>query len=398
VIKVNRLAWSAIAVLAASALVGCGSGSSGAKGGVEGATIKIGVSSPLSGPLATAGTATKCGVQAYLQSVNDSGGIDDYKFEIHAVDNQYDPGIAASVARGFATDGTFAVVIAGTSTMEASVPILKARDIPVFGSPDGATLTPPEWEGLFGYNPVYEQEGASAVPFVRETLGLDKAASVFLSPAAQPASDAFVKAFKKSGGEVVANEALSPEITDYAPIAQKLKSSGAPVVYTTLVDTQLAGLQKASDAVGYKPKWVSWTIAQGPTYLDLAGDLAEDVYFSQWAIPETQTDDPAVQKYVKAVNSVKDCEELVGDTAVKTGYALGAAIVHGVEQATADGAKLEPDAFIEALSDVKDQQFGLTPHMTYDAKSHSGVRQNSYWQVKGGELKMVRDFELLPRP
>jgi branched-chain amino acid transport system substrate-binding protein len=393
----TRLARAAVVLTLGGTLAACGgSGGTGETAGVKDETIKVGVSAPLSGPLATAGTSTACGVKAYLESVNDDGGVNGYTFEVVEKDNQYDPGVAASVARDFATDGVFATVVAGTATMEASVPVLEARNVPIFGSPDGAVVSPPKWEGMFSYNAVYTREGASAVSFIKDELGEDTASSVYLSPAAMTASESFVASFQEAGGKIVANEALPPDVTDFAGMAQKLKSAGAPVVYTTLVDTQLAGLQKAADAIGYNPKWVSWAIAQGPTYLELAGDLAEGVYFSQWAIPDTQTDDPEVKKYIAAVESVSGCAEHTGDNAVKTGYGLGATIAYGVEQATEGGEAPTFDAFIEALSDVEDHQFGLTPGMSYDEESHAGVRQNSYWQVKSGQLELVRDFEPLP--
>ncbi|MFF1553004.1 ABC transporter substrate-binding protein [Rhodococcus erythropolis] len=395
----KSIATSTLAIAALCALSACGSGGTAENGGtVTGHTVKIGTSGPLSGPLATAGTATKCGVQAALEAKNGEGGVNGYTFEVVNKDNQYDPGIAASIARDFASDGIFATVVAGTSTMEATNQVLEPRGIPVFGSPDGSAMTPPKWKGAFGYNAEYTREGASAATFIHDTLKQTEASAVYLNPAAKPNAESFASAFEAAGGNVAANEALAPDVTDFAGMAQKLSSAGAPVVYATLVDTQLAGLQKATAAIGYTPQWVSWTIAQGPAYLDLAGGLAEGVYFSQWAIPASETSDPAVQKYLAAVNSLPECADLVGDNATKTGYAIGSVIAHGVEQATADGKELTSDAAIDALSDVQDMQFGLTPHMSYDDNSHAGVRENSYWQVNSGSLTMVRDFEPLPNP
>jgi ABC-type branched-subunit amino acid transport system substrate-binding protein len=391
------VATSTVAVAALCTLSACGSGDSAAGGGtVTGKTVKIGTSVPLSGPTATAGTATKCGVQAALETANKEGGVNGYTFEVVNKDNQYDPGIAASIARDFASDGVFATVVAGTSTMEATNQVLEPRGIPVFGSPDGSAMSPPKWKGTFGYNAEYSREGASAATFIHDTLTQTKASAVYLNPAAKPAAQSFESTFEAAGGTVAANESLAPDVTDFAGIAQKLSSAGAPVVYATLVDTQLAGLQKAAAAIGYAPQWVAWNIAQGPAYLDLVGGLAEGVYFSQWATPSSETTDPAVQKYHAAVNALPECANLIGDNATKAGYAIGSVIGYAIEQATAGGKELTSDVAIDALSNVNDMQFGLTPHMSYDAESHAGVRENSYWQVKAGVLTMIRDFEPLP--
>lgn len=390
----KRFLGAALAVAAVGALAGCGGGGGGSQG-IEGKTIKIGASVALSGPIATSGTATVCGLKAYLEAVNADGGINGYKFDIEAQDNQYDPGIAATVARDFATDGVFAVVVSGTSSEQASVPVLKARGIPIISTIDGALVTPPKWKGEFSYYPSYASDGASAARFTAEELGEKSASVVAFSPPGEPAGDAFVETFEKAGGKVAASETLAPEVTDFSAMAQKLKRAGAPVVYAPLVDTQLAGLQKASDAVGYRPKWISWTISEGPSYRELAGDLSEGVYFSQWATSDSQTGDPAVKDYLDAVKKVKGCEDRASESVTKTGYAEGAMIAYAVEKASADGKKPTADALIEALGSAKDQQFGLTPGVTFDDQSHAGVRQDSFWQVKGGKLVMVRDFEPL---
>lgn len=383
------------AFLAVSTTLGACTGSTSSSG-VEGNTVKIGLSVTLSGPLASSGSATECGVRAYLDAINANGGIEGYKFDITSKDNQYDPAVAAGVARDLASEGVFAVVTSGTATTQASVPVLKARGIPVLGSLDGGLVSPPKWEGEFGYFPSYEKDGSSAATFIREELKEDSASVVYFSPPGDPNSHGFETTFEDSGGTLAANEALAPDVTDFSALAQKLKKAGAPVVYAAVVDTQLAGLQKAADAIGYDPQWVSWTLAQGPTYQNLAGDLAEGVYFSQWATSETETDDPAVQDYLDAVGKVKGCEDRTAEALVKSGYAQGAMIAYAVEQIVSDGDDPTPAGLIDVLGKVTDQQFGLTPHVTFDDDSHAGVRQDSYWKVVDGQLELVRDFAPLP--
>lgn len=386
------------AVLTAlAALAACGSDEgSSAAAGVEGGTVKIGLSVTLSGALASSGSATECGVRAYLEKANAEGGINGYTFEFSSKDNQYDPAIAATLAREMASDGVFAVVVSGTATTQASFPVLQQRGIPVFGSMDGAMVSPPEWKGGFGYFPSYEKDGESAATFIHDELGESTASVVYFSPPGDPNSQGFQKTFEAAGGTVAANEALAPDVTDFSALAQKLKAGGAPVVYAAVVDTQLAALQKATDAIGYDPEWVSWTHAQGPTYLELAGDLSEGVYFSQWAISETETDDPAVKDYLEAVGNVDGCEDRTAEALVKSGYAQGAMIAHAVEETTSSGEEPTPEGLIDVLSAVEDQQFGLTPHVTFDEESHAGVRQDSYWQIVDGQLELVRDFAPLP--
>ncbi|KHL01376.1 ABC transporter substrate-binding protein [Sinomonas humi] len=393
-----KLALTSLTLLTAASLAAC-SGSAAAGGGNKntqtGTTVKIGLSVPLSGPTATAGTATACGADAYFNTINAQGGVNGYTFKTSAQDNKYDAAQAAQIAQGFSADGSFAVIVQGTAMFTASTPVLQPKKVPVFGGPDGAIVTPGQ-EGIYGYNPIYADEGASAAQFITNTLKLKSAAVAYLAPAVEKGANTFADKFKASGGTVPMIEGVPTTVTDFAPLAQKLKDTGAPAVYTMLVDTQLSALQKAAAAIGYKPAWVTWAIAYGPSYVKLAGALAEGTYTSRWGIPASETSDPAVKQYVDALTAMPKCKALVGDNAADTGYASAAAIVYGVKQATQGGAKLDVDKFNAALSNVKNMELGITPGQSFDSASHASVRENSYWQVKGGQLVKVQDYQQLP--
>ncbi|MFF2316932.1 ABC transporter substrate-binding protein [Arthrobacter sp. NPDC058097] len=391
-----KLALTSVTLLAAASLGACsGSAASGGNKNTQSSTlVKVGVSVPLSGPTATAGTATACGADAYFNLINAKGGVNGYTFETNAQDNKYDAAQAAQIAQGFSADGSFAVIVQGTAMFTASTPVLQPKKLPVFGGPDGAIVTPGQ-DGIYGYNPIYADEGASAADFVTKTLKLNSAAVAYLAPPAAKGAKAFAEKFKESGGTVPLVEGVPTSVGDFAPLAQKLKDTGAEAVYTMLVDTQLSGLQKAAAAIGYKPAWVTWAIAYGPSYVQLAGALAEGTYTSRWGMPASETNDPAVKDYVDALTSMPKCAALVGDNAADTGYASAAAIVYGVKQATEGGAKLDVDKFNAALSNVRDMQLGITPGQSFDSASHASVRENSFWQVKDGQLVKVQDYQPL---
>jgi ABC-type branched-subunit amino acid transport system substrate-binding protein len=396
----KAISSSAIAVGAACALAltACG-GSSSDSGSGTGKALTIGLSVPLSGPAAAAGTGQGCGVKAALTAANARGGVNGHKFEIDEVDNQYDPSVAASAARDFAAKNAFAVYVAGTATTDSSRPPLQARKIPLFSSADGAVFVPPKWEGDFGYYPPYATEATSAATFIADKLG-KKMSFVYVGGAADASGAAFPKAVQGVGGTLAHVEGVPATTTDFAPVALKLKSVAAPVVYSQLIDTQLAGLQKAAAAIGYKPIWVIWPIGYGPTYLQLAGPLAQGNYVSQWATPATQTSDAQVKVFRKAVTDLGGkCADQVDDTNVATGYAVGQVMIYGVDKTSAGGKVPTTDSFIKSLN-FKDQSFGTTPNMSYSAGSHAGVSGNTYWKITGvtggGTLQSVAPFTPFP--
>jgi ABC-type branched-subunit amino acid transport system substrate-binding protein len=385
-------------LLGASALVlsACGGGGSG--GGDAGVsadkTITIGVSSIQSGPAATSGLSLKCTVEAYLKDASAGDGVNGYKFKVVSRDHQYDPSRAANIAREFVGDDVFLMLTDGTATMNAALPALKPKNIPIFATADGAVFTPPEYDSMFGINPDYGREAAGGARFIIDELKQKEAAIAYLnSEAGEPAAEAFPAYIEANGGKVVASEAIAATNTDYTAQAQKLKQSGAPVVYSFLLDTGLAALQKASDAIGYSPTWVSWFPAFTPSYLDLAGGLAEGTYISQFATPLTDTADEGVAKYLEVMQ--KSCPDAVQAQSAQSASSFAAGIIAGVEKATEGGKELTREAFVAGL-EGDEQAYGVTPSVTWNDETHAGATKSAMYQIKGGKLEAVSEYQALP--
>lgn len=224
-------------------------------------------------------------------------------------------------------------------------------------------FTPPEYDLMFGINPDYGREAAGGARFIIDELGAKKTAIAYLnSEAGEPAAEAFPAYIEANGGQVVASEAIASTNIDYTAQAQKLKSSGATVVYSFLLDTGLAALQKAADSIGYDPIWVSWFPAFTPSYMELAGDLAEGTYVSQFATPLTETSDPGVSEYLEVMEPA--CSDYVTSQAAQSASSFAAAIVEGVRVSTEGDKELDREAFAAAIEGT-DQPFGLTPSVTW---------------------------------
>lgn len=392
-ISTTKLATSAVATLAVLSLSACGGDS--AEGGIStDKTVTIGISSIQSGPAASSGLSLKCTVEAYLEDANKSGGLNGYTFETISRDHQYDPSRAANIAREFVSEDVFLTLTDGTATMNAALPAIEPRGIPIFATADGAVFTPPEYDAMFGINPSYAREAAGGARFIIDELGETETAIAWLnSEAGEPAAEAFPAYIEANGGEVLASEAIASTNTDYTAQANKLKASGAKVVYSFLLDTGLAALQKASDSIGYNPTWVSWFPAFTPSYLELAGPLAEGTYVSQFATPLSDTSDEGVSTYLEIME--KACPDAVTAQAAQSASTFAAAIVAGVEKATEGGKELTREAFVEAIQG-EEQAYGLTPSVTWNDETHAGATKAAMYQIKGGKLEAVTGYETLP--
>lgn len=398
----RRRTWlaGATAVLAAVALTGCsGSAVSGGGGGGGAAdkTIKIGMSSILSGPAASAGTGTDAGTKAYLETLNEKGGVNGYTFTFDEQDNEYDAAKSATVARSLVNNGADLIVTQGTAQLAATAPVV--GDLPILTLSDGGLLAPPtKYPNTFGINPDYRREAAYGADFILKKLNQKTAGLVYLNTATgTPARDAFPARFTAGGGQVVASEAVAQGSTDYSPFVQKLKQSGAPVVYAFLLDTQMAGLQKAADAIGYKPIWVTWFTPYNPAYLKLAGGLATGTYVSLFQTPLSDSADPEVGKFLTAMK--KYGPDQIDNPTAQQGWTFGAIIEKGVTLATADGKEFTTANFVTALKTIQGQRMGFVSSLTYNDQTHAGATAAGFYSIQAdGSVKLEQPSTEFPMP
>lgn len=386
--KIQRL-LSVFAVASLAALSACGGGSEGSSG----KTALIGVAESLTGPAASNGQAGKCGLQAYFDTFNAKGGVNGYKVKLMIRDTQYDPVRSASIAQEFARAKVLAAEVSGTPQSKAAIAVLKPRGIPVFGSAAGNVLN---GTGNLSFSTQfdYQRLGALGADYIMSQLGVKDFGLAYLAgEPGQPIADTLPAYVGKKGGSVVESIPITLTATDYAPYVQSLKASGAKAVFTPLLDVQLSALQKAADAIGYKPAWVSWPAANTSTYQKLAGGLADDTYFVLTIEPVT--DEPKTEAQKEFVTAVKkECPDLLQSYNVASTWGAAAAIARGIENATKNGGKLTP-ATLAKGAEGTDVDLGMQT-VTWKGENRSGVSQAGVYQLKGGSFTQVQDFQPLP--
>jgi len=108
--------------------------------GFDGKTIKLGVLTPLSGPVAVIGQPLTAGNQLWFDKLNASGGVaGKYKVQLVERDTRYDPPTAVQGYNRLKGDVAAFAQILGTGITQAIMPQLKRDDI--VAAP--ATLEPP---------------------------------------------------------------------------------------------------------------------------------------------------------------------------------------------------------------------------------------------------------------
>jgi branched-chain amino acid transport system substrate-binding protein len=108
--------------------------------GVTATEIKIGGIFPLSGPASSIGQVG-CGVLAYVQSMNDRGGINGRKIEYVVLDDAYSPPKAFEHARKLVESDEVAFMFSqlGTAGNSAVAKYLAAKKVPTIAIVTGAS-------------------------------------------------------------------------------------------------------------------------------------------------------------------------------------------------------------------------------------------------------------------
>ena len=101
--------------------------------------IHVGMSSALSGPLAEMGLSMQAGINTFFSKINYQGGIQGNSIELLALDDSYEPLLAATNMRQLITEHDVVAVLGnvGTPTAVVTVPIAEQSQVALVGAFSG---------------------------------------------------------------------------------------------------------------------------------------------------------------------------------------------------------------------------------------------------------------------
>jgi branched-chain amino acid transport system substrate-binding protein len=260
--KIGLLIAAASAALLAS---GLSSTASEDAPGVSATEIKIGATFPFSGP-GSAFSAIGKGFIAYVNFLNDKGGIDGRKINLIALDDAYSPPKAVEQTRRLVEGDEVAFLFgqSGTPTNSATAKYLVAKKVPnlfiVTGASKFANFK--EYPYTTTGVPNYESEGRVYAKYISETLPAAKIAILYQN---DDLGKDFLNAFKSEfkddfGKKVIAEsyEVTEPTIDSHVV---SLKSTGADVLFIGGTPKFAAQAIRKSHEIGWKALLVVNTAA-----------------------------------------------------------------------------------------------------------------------------------------
>ena len=248
----------------------------------QGATTKIGMCAPVTGPAAESGGYAIKGAKLALEAVNKAGGILGKQAELIVEDDQTtNPGIVLAFSKLAAESDIVAFLGSIRSTqVHAMAPDVVKLGKPVMIGGTDPTLTHMGNQWLFRFRPNDSYSGRVIADYGVNTLGKKKWAVLHSTDAFGTAGGkALTAALEKLGAPPVLDQGYANQSQDFTPVVLAIKQSGADVLgsYFTF-ENDLGIFARQLRQLGVNIPWVGSPSIVNITALKLAGPALYNTY------------------------------------------------------------------------------------------------------------------------
>ena len=248
----------------------------------QGATIKIGMCAPVTGPAAESGGYAVKGAKLALEAVNKAGGVLGKQLELIVEDDQTtNPGIVLAFSKLASQPDMVAFLgsIRSTQVHAMAPDVLKLGKPVMIGGTDPA-LTHMDNKWLFRFRPNDSYSGRVIADYGVSTLGKKKWAVLHSTDAFGTAGGkALTGALEKLGAPPVLDQGYANQSQDFTPVVLAIKQSGADILgsYFTF-ENDLGIFARQLRQLGVNIPWVGSPSIVNITALKLAGPALYNTY------------------------------------------------------------------------------------------------------------------------
>src|SRR2546430_10846144 len=248
----------------------------------QGATIKIGMCVPVTGPAAEQGLWAQNGAKLALAAVNKAGGVLGKQVELIIEDDQTtNPGIVLAFSKLAAQPDIVAFLgsIRSTQVMAMAPDVLKlGKPVMIGGTNPDLTHMGNQW--LFRFRPNDNYSGRVIADYGVNTLGKKKWAIVHSTDAFGTAGGkALADALGKAGAPPGLDQGYANQSQDFTPVVLAVKQSGADVLGTYFTfENDLGIFARQLRQLGVNIPWVGSPSVVAGSSTKLAGPALDGTY------------------------------------------------------------------------------------------------------------------------
>jgi branched-chain amino acid transport system substrate-binding protein len=364
--------------------------------------IKVGGSFDLTGLTADVGKPFATGVRDAVAWVNDNGGVNGKK--IRLIDSDYGYKVPEGVAlyKRLVNDEKVVMIQGwGTGDTEALKDQVSKDKMPFFSASFSAHLTDPKKTPYnFFVPPSYSDALRAWLMWVKEDWK-DKSrnprVAFFYGDNAYGKSpiEAGRRFAKEIGVDLVDEEILPGLVQDATSQLLNMKAKGADYAYTQVTTPPFSAVLRDAKKLGLTTKWGTNIWGIGELIIGVAKDAAEGIV---GAVPNPPFGEnvPGMAKLVAFHQ--KNHPNDTHDTNYVRGWSYVMVWAEGLKRADKAG-KLNGEGIKAALETLKDFDLGgLSPPVTYGPDDHRPTTKVPLYQVQGGKLVKLKDYDLPRKP
>ena len=335
--------------------------------------VKIGVYLPLTGQNAFGGQLELEGVQ--LANKQMPTVLDGRPVELVIVDNKSDKVEAANAVKRLIERDKVAALIGsyGSSLAMAGAEITEKAKVPGVGTSCTNPLVTMGKKYYFRACFIDPYQGAAAATYAVEKLGFKKAAVLMemTNDYAVGLANFFSRAFKKQGGEIVANLKYSAGDQDFTAQLTELISKKPDIVFMPAYFAEGAIIMKQARELGATFRLMGADAMDNPDTVKLAGKAAEGFLHTTFPYdPKMQDMSPEAVKFTEAWRAAYPEKE------TNVNGALGYNSYFLIWTAINNAKSADPADITKALASIKDLSTPLgvlTINKTHDAEMPVGI-------------------------
>lgn len=373
-------------VMSALALVGCGQKNESTASD----KLIIGGIGPLTGAAATYGQAVKNGAALAVDEINAAGGVNGIKLDLQFEDDEHDAEKSVNAYNTLKDKGAKILIGSVTSVPCVAVAAETIKDNMFQLTPSGSSvecITNPNAFRICFSDP---NQGIASAQYIAENNLAKKVAVIYNSSDvySQGIYEKFASEAAKENLEIVAAEAFTKDsATDFTVQIQKIKSSGAELVFLPIYYQEAALILTQADKAGLNVKFFGCDGLDG--LIDQLGDkvsLANGVILlTPFAADATDEKTVAFVKAYKAKFNDETPNQFAAD-----GYDAIYTIKAAMEDAGIKDASIGISELCESLkaSMLKISVSGVTGTMKWDDKGEP-TKEPKAMYIDNGSYKAM---------
>ena len=356
--------------------------------GITDTEITLGAFTPMTGPVADPGNGALKGMQVVFDAVNAAGGINGRQIKLVTADDKYDPAEAQTAARRLnEQDQVFAFAGGvGTPNFVAVLPYIKSEAIPAIGpyAPSNQVGVM-ENPNVYMIWPNFVDEFQVSTKWLIDNVKPKKLAMIQMQ--GDVGDDALKGVQNALEGSSYTLDTIVPveaTTTDYSPMVQKLKESGADWVISINQPTGTGQVIQAAKKIGYTPKWLTQSDMTDAGWVKAFAPDDEGLVAATKAAA-LSSDDPKVKEFIDTYKKATGEDATLWN---ELGYTQALVTVEALKNAPA----LTRECLEYSLQNLNGFETGLIPPVTFSADSRQGTAAVGVAQIKDGKVVQVSPF------